>query len=105
MRLIDKALHPFRQPMVAARLLQTGIHALLHDGPRAVIGDNESMKIKIVPVLDGIAIDFGDEAACLRQGGAVETHALPDGDKFLRGGPRMLAPSAADMDAQFLLQR
>ena len=42
----------------------------------SVIGDDETMQIKVEPVLHGSAVDFGDEAARRRQRRAVEPHPV-----------------------------
>ena len=62
-RLVDEALQVFRMPVVAARLLLVAVHALLHDGPLAVVGDEEAVQIKVEAVLDGGAVDLCDQTA------------------------------------------
>ena len=90
-------------PVIAARLSLVAVHALLHDRPLAVVGDEEAVQVEIEAILHGGAVDFGDEAACAREHGAVETDALAERCKFIRRLPRMLAAPAADMDAEFVL--
>ena len=65
-------------PMVAARLLLVAVHALLHDRPFAVVGHEEPMEVEIEAVLDGGAVDFGDQAACAGELGAVESDAFAE---------------------------
>ena len=73
MRFVYEALQIFGMPMVPARLLVVAVHALLHDRPLAVVGDEESVQIEIEAVLDRGAVDLGDEAARAGKLGAVET--------------------------------
>ncbi len=56
-----------RMPMVAARLPLGVVHALLHHGPFAIVGDEESMKVELETILDRSTVDLGDQAACTRQ--------------------------------------
>ena len=76
MRFVYEALQIFGMPMVPARLLVVAVHALLHDRPLAVVGDEESVQIQIEAVLDRGAVDLGDEAARAGKLGAVETDAF-----------------------------
>ena len=92
-------------PVVAARLPLVAVHALLHDGPLAVVGDEEAVQVEIEAVLHGGAVDLGDQPAGARQPGAVEADALAEQPQFVRRLARMLAAAAADMDAEFVLQR
>ena len=62
MRFLDEAFHPFRQPVIATRLLATAIHALVHDSPAPFIADDEAMQIKVETVLNGGAVNFGDQS-------------------------------------------
>ena len=91
--------------MVPARLLVVAVHALLHDRPFAVVGHEEPVQVEIEAVLDGGAVDFGDEAARAGEPGAVETDALAQQAQFVRRLSRMLAPAAADVDAKFARKR
>ena len=63
-------------PMVPPRLLVVAVHALLHDRPFAVVGHEETVQVEIEAILDGGAVDFGDEAARASEPGAVETDTL-----------------------------
>src|SRR5215211_4239246 len=74
--------------MVAARLLEGAVHALLHDHPSAVVGDDEAVQVKLEAVLHRGAVDLGDEAARIREGGAVEADPLARRFELLRGLPR-----------------
>ena len=73
MRFVHEALQIFGMPMVPARLLVVAVHALLHDRPFAVVGDEESVQVEIETVLDGGAVNFGNKAARAGQFGGVET--------------------------------
>ena len=86
--------------MIAAGGAAGAVHALLDDGPVAVVGDDEAVKIEIEAVLDRGAVDLGDEAARSGQGGAVEAGAVAGGDQLGRSLARMLAAAAADVDSE-----
>src|SRR5690242_1708270 len=88
--LIDEITERFRMPMITARIPLRAIHALLDDGPLAIIGYEEPVQVKIVAVLHRGAVDLGDEAACARQRGAVETNPHPKTVQLLRRLARML---------------
>ena len=83
-RIVHKACQPLREPMIAACLPAFAVHALLHHGPVAVIGDDKTVQVEIEAVLHGGAIDLGHEAAGLRELAAVEAHMIPDRDEFAR---------------------
>ena len=70
--------------MIAACLPAFAVHALLHHGPVAVIGDDKTVQVEIEAVLHGGAVDLGHEAAGLRELAAVEAHVIPDRDEFAR---------------------
>ena len=63
MRLVDKIAEALREPVIPARLSALAVHALLDHRPAAVIGDDEPVQVKIEPVLDRGAVDFGDKTA------------------------------------------
>ena len=86
--------------MVAARLPALAVHALLHDDPVAVVGDDEAVQVEVEAVLHRGAVDLGDEPAGLRERRAVEADALADRDQLVRRLPRMPAAAAADVDAE-----
>ena len=105
MRLLDEALQALRQPVVAARLPGILVHALLHDDPVPVVGDDEAVQIEIETVLHGGAVDLGDQPARLGERRAVEADPVADRHKLMRCLPGMLAAAAADMDAELAGQR
>ena len=92
-------------PVVAARLLLVAVHALLHHRPLAVVGHEEAVEVEIEAVLHGGAVDLGDQTACAGQRGAIETDTFAERLQFVRRLPRVLAPTAADVDAEFVGQR
>ena len=63
------------------------------------------MQIKLKTVLHGGAVNFCDETAGAGQRRAVETDALAQRRQFRRRAARMFSTAAADMNAQFSLQR
>ena len=64
--------------MIAARGAGCAVHALLHDDPIAVVGDDEAVEVKVEAVLHGGAVHLGDQPARLRQRRAVEADARAD---------------------------
>ena len=100
-RRVDETGQALRQPVIAPRLLGVAVHALLHDDPMAVVGDDEAVQVEIEPVLHRRAIDFGDQPAGLGQRIAIEADAAADLDQFARRLARMRAAPAADMQAEF----
>jgi len=105
MRRLDEAREPLRQPVIAPRLAVAVVHALLHDHPLAVIGDDEAVQVEIVAVLDRGAVDLGDQPARARQRVAVEADAIADRHEFLRRLQGVLAAAAADMQAELAGKR
>ena len=103
-RLIDEAREPLGQPVVAARLPSLAVHALLHDDPAPIVGDDEAVQIEIEAVLHRGAVDLRDEPARPRQSVAVEADAIADRDEFAGRLARMRAASAADMEPEFARQ-
>ena len=81
-RRVDEARQPLREPVIAARLPAVAVHALLHDDPAPVVGDDEAVQIEVEAVLHGGAVDLGDQPARPRERRAVEADALADGDQF-----------------------
>ena len=103
MRLVDKARETFGVPVITARLAPEAVHALLHHGPFAIVGHKETMQVKIEAVLHGGAIDFCDQPARARQGLAVKADTLAKRNQLFRRAARMLAATAADVDAELFL--
>ena len=100
-RLLDEALQPFRQPMIAARLPAIAVHALLHHDPTPVVGDDEAVQIKIEAILHRGAVHLGDEPARLASAAPSKPTRSPIAMSSCGRLPRMLAAAAADMDAEF----
>ncbi len=104
-RLVDEALQPFGEPVIAPRLAALAVHALLDHDPAAVVGDDETVQIEIETVLHGGAIDFCNEPACGGEPRAVEAGALADRNEFTGRAARMLAAPAADMETKLARHR
>ena len=104
-RIIDEACQPFRKPVIAARLTAAVVHALLHDGPLPVIGDDEAVQIEVEAVLHRGAVDLGDQAADAGQFAPVDADAVADRQQLGRRLTRVPAAPAADADAEFALER
>ena len=98
MRLLDEALEALRQPVISAGLPAVAVHALLDDGPLALIRHDESVQVEVEAVLHGSAVHLGDKPARLRQHRPVEPDAFPDRNELLRRLSRMFSAAAADMD-------
>ena len=84
-RLVNKALQPFGQPMIAASLPALAVHALLNDHPLAGIGHHEPVQIEIEAVLNGGAVHLGNEPARRGERGSIEPDALADRDQLVAG--------------------
>ena len=91
--------------MIAACLLVPAVHALLHDGPLAIVGDNEAVQVKVEAILHCRAVDLRNQAACLGESRSVDADAVADGKQLLRRFSRMLAASSADVNPQFVAER
>ena len=104
-RLLDETLQSLGQPMVAARGAARIVHALLDDGPFALVGDDEAVQIEVETILDGGAVDLRHQPADVGERGAVDPDPLADRREFVRRLARLLAAAAADMDAEFARQR
>src|SRR5262245_54745218 len=91
--------------MVAPRLAERAVHALLHHYPLAVVGDDEAMQVELKTVLHRGAVHLGHQAARLRQRRAIQSNPLADGDELVRRLPRMLSAPAADVNAELALKR
>ena len=91
-------------PVVAARLPLVAVHALLHDGPMAVVGDEEAVQVEVEAVLHGGAVHLGHQPAGARQRRRIEADPLAERRQLVRRAPGMLAAAAADVDAEFALQ-
>ena len=62
--------------VAAAGLLACAIHALLNDGPVAVVSDNEAVEVEIETILYCRAVNFRYQAARLRESGPVDTDTV-----------------------------
>ena len=105
MRLVDEALQPFRQPVIAAGLAALAVHPLLHDHPFAVVGDEEPVQIEVETVLHGGAVDLGDQPAGAGQRVAVEADPIADRHELVRSLSRVRAAAAADVQPELARQR
>ena len=105
MRLVHEALQTFREPMIATGLAPTAIHALLNDDPASIVRHDEAVQVKIEAILDGGAIDLGDEAARGGKRRAVEPDTVANGHKLLGCIARVLAATAAHMQTKFVFKR
>ena len=100
-RFVDETLQTFGQPMIAARRAARVVHALLDDGPMAIVGDDEAVQVEVKTILDGGAVDLRDQPAGVGKRGTVKSDPLADRGEFKRRLSRMLAAAAADMDSEF----
>ena len=104
-RLLDETLQAFGQPMVAASRAARIVHALLDDGPFALVGDDEAVQIEVEAILNGGAVDLRHQPADVGERGAVDADPLADRGEFKGRLSRLLAAAAADMDSEFARQR
>ena len=104
-RLLDETLQALGQPMIAASRAARIVHALLDDGPVAIIGDDEAVQIEVETILHGGAVDLRHQPADVGERGAVDPDPLADRGEFKRRLSRLLAAAAADMDSEFARER
>ena len=100
-RLVDKTLQPFRQPVIAPGFAAIAVHALLNNDPMPVVCDDEAVQIEVEPILERCTVDLCDKPACRGERGAVQTDPLADRDKLMRRLTRVVATPTADMDTEF----
>ena len=86
-RLVDKAFHAFRKPVISTRLLEVAVHSLLNDSPMTVVGDDEAMQIKLEPVLHSGTVDLGYQPAGFGERGPIKAYPVPDIDQLVRRLP------------------
>ncbi len=99
-RLLDEAFQSLGLPVIAAGLPLVAVHALLHNHPFGIFGDNEAVQIKIEAILHRRAVDFGNQTTRVRQCGAVEAYAISKRDQLLRCLSRVRAPASANIQAK-----
>src|SRR5690606_13532337 len=102
---IEKALQILRQPVIAPRLAPLLVHALLHDAPASVCGDDEGVQIQIEAVLYGRAVDLRDETARVHERRGVQAGAFADRQELCGCLARMRALAAAHVNAELPLER
>ena len=90
--------------MVAASGAARIVHALLDDGPFALVGDDEAVQIEIETVLNRGAVDLRHQPADVGERSAVDPDPLANRGEFKGRLSRLLAPAAADMDSEFARQ-
>ncbi len=105
MRVVEIARQPFRQPVIAPRLPALAVHALLHDDPPSVVGDDETVQIEVEAVLHRGVVNFCDQTARPRERPAIEADTVADRQKLVRRLAGMRASAAADMEAELGGQR
>ena len=93
------------QPVVAAGLPARAVHPLLHDHPGAVVGDDEAVQVEVEAVLQGGAVDLGDEAAGAHQRRRVQPHPLAERGQLVGRAARVPAAPAADVQPQLVFNR
>ncbi len=91
--------------MVTTGLLEVAVHALLDDGPLAVVSDNERVQIELEPILNRGAIDLGHQTASFSERRTIETDTLSNGEELLRGLSRIFPAATADVNSKLVPQR
>jgi hypothetical protein len=104
-RLIDEVLQALGKPIIASCPTAIAVHALLYHDPIPGISNDEAVQVKIEAILYRGTVNFGDQATRSGHCLAVEPHAMANRHQLVRRLPRILAPPAADMDAEFHGQR
>src|SRR3984893_19270144 len=92
-------------PVIAAGLGLVAIHALLNHRPLALVRDKKTVQIKLKSVLHRGAVDFCHQATGADQRSTVKSEFSGQRGKLVRRAARMLAASAADVDAELVPQR
>ena len=86
--------------MIAPGLAAFAVHALLHDDPSAVIGDDETVEVEVEAVLNRGAVDLRDQSARFCERRAVDAGPLANRHELVGRAPGVAAAAAADMDAE-----
>ena len=101
-RLPDKIAHSCRVPVIASRHGSGVVHALLHDRPFAAVAENETMKIKLEAIGDGVVVHPCREPTGAHQAAPVEASLVSDGAQLVGSLARMLSASPADVYSQLV---
>ena len=73
--------------MIAAGLLAPAVHALLHDSPLAVVGNDEAVQVEIEAILHRRAVDLRNQATRLGERRSVYADAVANGNQLMRRFP------------------
>ena len=105
MRLDDKIIQTFAEPVIAPGVTGFVVHALLDDGPRTVRGEYKQMMIELKAVLQSGIVNFGGHAAGKLQIFSRHTQSVlvDGGGDFMRRSPGRLALAAGKKQAQISL--
>jgi hypothetical protein len=79
--------------------------ALLNNDPTSIVRHDEAVQVKVEAILDGGAVDLGNEAARGGKRRAVEPDAVAYGHELFGCIARVLAATAAHMQAEFMFKR
>ena len=74
----------------------------MDNGPLAFIGQNESVKINLEAVGNGVVVDARRQPAGANEFFAVESPPLRDRAQLIGRIPGMLSAAAANIDAEFV---
>ena len=88
-----------RVPVISARQMIDGVHALLHDRPFAGAADDESVQIELKAVGDGVVVDLRRQPTGARQRFAIKSCAGGEAAKFLGRAARVPTATSADVTA------
>src|SRR6185436_3978021 len=91
-----------RVPMIAASQTAAIVQTLLHDGPLALRGYDEAVKIDLKSVGDGIVVDARGQAAGANEPVGIEPSAPCNHAQLGRSVSRVSAPATADVDSEFI---
>ena len=89
-------------PVIAAGESGGVVHALLHDGPFAGVGEDEIVEVELESVGDGVVVDLGGEATGASEFVAIESGAGGDVAEFVGSATRVATTSAANVKAEFV---
>src|SRR3954453_20343602 len=100
MRLVEEALPPGREPVIATRHPVVVVHALLHDAPAARRYEEERVVIELVAVLHRGAVHLRRHPAGIDERPRVDRQPLAIRENLSGRLARRRALAAADVDPE-----
>src|SRR5262245_63902531 len=91
--------------MITTSLLAFAVHALLNHNPVPIIGDYETMQVKVKTVLHSSTVNFGNKPARFCERTAIKAHTIANGDQLARRLACVAAATTANVENELSLQR